>query len=377
MRECLIAFIILFFAFSVYADDEYGKIEIHGFLSQGYMISDKYNFWTANTEDGTFEFNEVGLNFSTNLTDNLSMGVQFFAKDLGKIGNDAVVIDWAYADYRFRNWLGVRIGKVKRPAGIYNQSRDIDAARTSIFPPTSLYNDKFRAASISTKGAGLYGLLPARFEYQLTYGVMDIPSDSPAVAQATKAFGAVAEKTKVENSTTFQLLWNTPIQGLLVGGTILDYDFDAITMDNLLRFYGYHYIYSIEYIYNNINISAEYKSGKDKFEYNGTEITNNSPEDYFAQASYRFNNFFEFGSSYSVSHRNKHDRDGDEMVALGKPAAAAWFKDFALSTRFNINDFWIFKLEAHSMNGLRPVEYTGASPSKRWYLYAAKTTFTF
>ena len=377
MKKILLVFMLVFFACSVYADDEYGNVEIHGFLSQGFIQSDKYNFWTADTEDGTFEFNEMGLNFSTDLTDNLRFGVQLFAKDLGDIGNDAVVIDWAYADYRFRNWLGIRIGKVKRPTGLYNQSRDIDAARTSIFPPTSIYNDKFRAAALSSKGAGLYGLLPARFEYQLTYGAMDIPPDSPAIAQATNAMSETAEKTRVENSTNFQLLWNTPIQGLLIGGTILDYDFDVITPSPVLRFFGYHYIYSIEYINKNINISAEYKSGKDKFEYNGTEITDNSPEEYFAQASYRFTDFFELGTSYSVTYPDKDDRDGDKQIAKGNPAAQGWLRDITISTRVDLNDFWIVKLEAHGMDGLYQVEYTDANPSKRWFLYAAKTTFTF
>ncbi len=43
----------------------------------------------------------------------LRVGVQFLSRDLGETGNNEVEVDWAYGDYRFRNWLGIRAGKMK------------------------------------------------------------------------------------------------------------------------------------------------------------------------------------------------------------------------------------------------------------------------
>ncbi|MEZ4526471.1 MAG: hypothetical protein R2941_11180, partial [Desulfobacterales bacterium] len=49
---------------------ELGDIEIHGFISQGYLLSD-HNNYMADTEDGTFQFNETGISFGTELLDQL------------------------------------------------------------------------------------------------------------------------------------------------------------------------------------------------------------------------------------------------------------------------------------------------------------------
>ena len=38
-------------------ENEWGTIDIHGFISQGFLKSDRNNFY-AKTEDGTFRFNE-------------------------------------------------------------------------------------------------------------------------------------------------------------------------------------------------------------------------------------------------------------------------------------------------------------------------------
>ncbi|MFH2000258.1 MAG: hypothetical protein ABIK28_11295, partial [Planctomycetota bacterium] len=83
------------------------KINIHGFISQGFMRSNHNNYLTS-TKDGSYQFNEVGLNFSTELTENLHAGLQFISRDLGRFGNNEIKLDWAFFDYRWRDWLGVR-----------------------------------------------------------------------------------------------------------------------------------------------------------------------------------------------------------------------------------------------------------------------------
>ena len=88
-------------------------VDIHGFISQGYLKSENNTLWFTDTEDGTFQFNEMGINFMTNVSDGLQLGMQFFARDLGELGNDEIVVDWAYADYFYRKWLGIRAGKIK------------------------------------------------------------------------------------------------------------------------------------------------------------------------------------------------------------------------------------------------------------------------
>jgi hypothetical protein len=129
-------------------------IDIHGFISQGFLKSDRNNFY-AKTQDGTFQFDEFGLTFGVDLTDRLRGGIQLLARDLGEIGNNKVEIDWAHLDYRWRDWLGLRAGKIKVPYGFYNETRDLDMLRTSIFLPSSLYAEDIRDAYNAIQGAVL------------------------------------------------------------------------------------------------------------------------------------------------------------------------------------------------------------------------------
>ena len=73
------------------------------------------------------------------------------------------------------------------------------------------------------------------------------------------------------------------------------------------------------------------------------------------------------------------DRDGEKLVEKGLPDFRAWQEDWALSTRFDITDNWLVKLEVHFMDGA-----ARCSPAdnpdgydKNWTLYAVKTTFSF
>jgi hypothetical protein len=100
-------------------------------------------------------------------------------------------------------------------------------------------------------------------------------------------------------------------------------------------------------------------------------------EGYYFLASYRINDWFEVGTYYNVLYSDKDDRDGDRYKAAGQAAAKAWSKDFALTTRFDINDNMILKLEGHLMDGLYGVEYDKADPDDTWYMLAAKVTFSF
>ena len=65
---------------------------------------------SPNPSEGSFEFYEVGLNFTVALIEKLRTGVQLFARDLGPIGNYTPRADWFYLDYRFEDSAYVRAG---------------------------------------------------------------------------------------------------------------------------------------------------------------------------------------------------------------------------------------------------------------------------
>src|SRR6267142_5985687 len=96
-------------------------LEFHAFVSEGYLKSSDNNY-LADSKRGSFEFWEAGINATKQLTDRLRMGIQLFSRDLGPLGDYKAKVDWAYLDYNWKDWLGVRAGRIKLPFGLYNDT---------------------------------------------------------------------------------------------------------------------------------------------------------------------------------------------------------------------------------------------------------------
>jgi hypothetical protein len=111
------------------------QLHFSGFISQGYLLSTENNYPIANSTNGSAEFNEVALNIYSLPSDKLRLGMQLLGRDLGDDGNNSIYIDWAYGDYHWRDYLGIRFGKIKMPNGMYNTTRDLDMLRTNIWMP--------------------------------------------------------------------------------------------------------------------------------------------------------------------------------------------------------------------------------------------------
>ena len=211
------------------------KVVIHGYISQGYMKS-THNNYLIPTKDGSYEFNEAAVNFTTHVADNLRMGLQFFSRDYGKEGNNDVLLDWAYADYLWKDALGIRLGKIKIPVGFYNQIRDIDLLRTSILLPQGVYEEGMRDFLLAHQGASLYGNIPllyaGSFDYEVIGGSLSIPDprtgfwrfvfldllDNVTQFYPDGTVGSVRDPSVTGKYVLGGTLkWNTPLQGLRLG----------------------------------------------------------------------------------------------------------------------------------------------------------------
>ena len=343
------------------------QLQIHGFASQGYLKSNHYDYYQVNSEDGTFQFNEFGLNVLADLPNRLRVGMQLFSRDFGDIGNNKVIIDWAFGEYRYRNWLGFRIGKLKKVRGLYNQSRDIDAARTGVFLPYSVYSETLRSIHQSVIGLDAYGLLPGGFEYTIQYGTLDH-------AVAEELFDKGIDDVELKTNYEVTLGWETPLEGLRIVGSWGGWSFDQTqsrTVDDVTTTEESELdftepIVGLEYLHGPFMLAAEYRQ---------VQSDQKTSESYYGLGSYRVNDWFEVGTSYAISYRDKDDRTGDNYDQL---KARAWMKDLAVSTRFDITESWIVKLEGHWLNGLYGVSgYERNNPSEDGFLIAAKATFSF
>ena len=289
-----------------------GDIEIHGFASTGYMKSTDNNFLLS-SEDGSFEFNEAGINFSTALNENIRIGLQLYSFDNGNIGNNDINLDWAFLDYKWKNELGVRLGKIKTPLGLYNEVRDYDMLRTSILMPQSVYYRYLRETSIGYQGGGIYGnVFLNRFgslSYDLIYGTMEMASDggiSKFLTTEERSFNS----GKIDYVAGGRIRWNTPLKGLLFAASIYQleiiYNMEAIgapvgiaiEFPEMMVEY-----YSAEYNIGNFTVAAEYTTFSGDIEtsldYSKLGVPSPEPttddwrdEGYYISASYGITEWF-------------------------------------------------------------------------------------
>lgn len=384
---------------SVHAFDV-GPVEIHGFASQGYLKSTGNDYLSVPTEKGSFEYNEVGVNFSTNITEKLRLGIQLISRDLGDTGNNEVKLDWAVADYKWRDELGLRFGKVKRPMGLYNEGRDVDMLRTFVLLPQGIYNEGLRDFQNSSEGFGIYGSITAgalgSFDYQSVLGAPSMEASDNKEVKLITALVPGLDLDDVDLTTYYasdsQIIWNTPLTGLRLGGTIsfsknkieapLPYTLPdgSTTLDLELKEQG-SYTLSVEYQWSGLTLAAEYQLMPVKAELNieGLPFDSMKSESYYASASYRFTDWLEAGAYYSVYYVMRGDDEGEFVEYLGYPDYAGWQKEAVVTLRIDLNPNWILKLEGHRINGVGQVfENTDIDDLEEdWSLFAVKTTVSF
>ncbi|OQY57466.1 MAG: hypothetical protein B6245_16905 [Desulfobacteraceae bacterium 4572_88] len=380
---------------------EIPKIDIHGFVSQGFLKTDQNNY-LGDTEDGTFQFNEMGINFSTKLPKRLRIGLQFFSRDLGQEGNNDIVLDWAYADYRWKEWLGFRIGKIKVVYGLYNETRDMDMLRASVMLPQSVYTELWRDALSSISGGSLYGDLPlgvmGHLSYDFQIGALSFDEDGGfAKAFEISLSDYALNVTDMDSDHCYMagITWHTPLEGLKT--KVSYYKIENLRVDGNLTIpaesgaIGSHmnyevydqdgYVVSLEYIWEDMALAAEYTEVdfKGRWDWNlgqGWQLRPELPSlGWYLSAAYAFTDWFTLGASYSEFYPNANDKDGKTM----ENDFEAWLKTVTLSTRFDVNDYWILKLEGSYNDGFgaySPAE-NPEGLDQRWFLLTAKVTFNF
>ncbi len=99
-------------------------------------------------------------------------------------------MDWAAADYKPDERLGVRFGKVKTPSGLFNDIQDIDPSYIWSLLPQSIYPINSRNSILAHYGGVAYGTFKlgakaGKLEYRGWGGERQIGSgDGYLLAQA-------------------------------------------------------------------------------------------------------------------------------------------------------------------------------------------------
>ena len=193
-----------------------GSLQIHGYLTQGYAVSDGSQFYGI-TEHGSSDFRYAALQFRYDKKqDGFLLQVnhrQLGASPIGDFESN-LNVNWAFYQRTLANGSWVKVGRVPVPQGIYNEQRSIGILLPFYRPPAVFYDE---GAYFSETIDGV--VMAHSFRRDLPWSV-DVYAYGGGWTQlwydqtgAEYAIGA----SRAENAVGAQMWLNLPIEGVRVG----------------------------------------------------------------------------------------------------------------------------------------------------------------
>lgn len=328
------------------------NLQVHGYATQGSIYSTNNNWDTTNSTDGSTAWTEAVVNVTAQPQPKLRIGVQARYFLLGTYGN-AITLDWAEGDYKMNEYFGFRVGKVKTPAGMLNETQDIDPAHLWILLPQSTYPLDSRNSTLAHDGGVVYGSVPlgdavGKMEYR-AYGGQRVVSGDDGYLQPYRDAGLSLPNGITGSMFGGTLKWDTPVEGWTAGASV---DSENPTGSIVAgpytgefsahRFYPYYFFSNYEY--NRVMFGGEYSR---LAAYTQTQFPGGPPivyltdrRNFYAMASYKVIEKLTAGMYYSS--------------AIDRQAAhtsSRYQKDWALSARYDFNPFLYAKFEEHIIDG--------------------------
>jgi len=339
------------------------QIQVHSFASQGFAYSNDNSYLTMNTSKGSFNFDDLGVNLSTQITDKFRVGAQGYTRRLGELSRGQVTLDWAVADYRLKPWLGFRGGKVKTALGLYNDLQDVDSLFTWALLPQSMYPIDLRGSTIAHYGGDLYGRVRLG-----KYGKADYTAYGGVLPSDPHQGYMYALRTIFHFNTAYvgpiaggDLKWTTPLKGFLAGASFMEQHPKgsgktvagpfgppaSFTQDTKKRQISQFYV---QYLVKGLHIDGEYHR-----DYRDEAITQPgtaadiqwNARSWYLSGAYRINHLLEVGSYYS--HFTP-----DQNVDTSLPGNHIY--DKVVTARFDLKSYWTVKAEGHFIDGYGAID---------------------
>jgi len=325
------------------------NIQMHGYATQGFLYTTHNNIFYADSTDGSPAWTEAVVNLTAQPTAKLRVGVQARYFLLGSSG-DAIVLDWAAADYKVNDRFGVRFGKVKTPWGLFNETQDIDPSYMWALLPQSIYDITTRNADLAHYGAVVYGTVNlgeamGRLEYRGWGGEAVIPAGDGQFADLTAAGNGPL------NAFTYAIYggalhWITPIHGLMIGASDSKANQGSVSLAGGSESFApwNNVSYFAKYNRNKWLVAAEWnrQAGPGTLYLTGQPASSVSsdPRAWYAMATYKVTDKLSAG----VYDSQVFDHD----QPLGRDR---YTKDWTASGRYDLSPFVYLKAEQHFIQG--------------------------
>jgi hypothetical protein len=356
------------------------NLQVHGYATQGFIHSNHNSWDTTDSSSGSASWTEAVVNLTVQPELKLRIGIQARYYLLGDYG-DKIILDWAQADYKVNEYFGFRVGDVKTPIGLLNESQDIDPAHLWVLLPQSIYAIASRNSQLDHYGGVVYGAIPlgeslGKLEYRAFGGQRVVGSDDGAF-QSLKDSGFTVPNGITGKTFGGTLRWDAPIHGMVLGASENSGQTGGelaagpyVGTLTLKQFRQSYYFGKFEW--NKLMIAGEYSRSQT---FSVLQLTglpaftgSNDQRRFYVMTSYKLISKVTGGMYYSSFN--------DKGVVL---TGGRYQKDWALSARYDLNPFLYAKAEQHFMDGtaigLAMSDNPNLQPNMRMTLFKLGVTF--
>ena len=339
-----------------------GKLQLHGFLTQGIVLTSDNNFSGKSDDGPSFDFREVGINASWRPNPDVLVSGQLLSHRVGELDKGNVRLDYAIADWTALSgeWGrgGIRLGRVKHPFGLHNETRDVAFTRPSILLPQSIYFEQARNLEMSSDGAAFYlerytGLGSFYATYGLGYG--QVGDKSVEAAFIGRDFPGSFESNLLQ---LLNLLWEGDGGRYRLGFTSVwgSMDYDADTGSPMASGkVGFHpVILSAQYNWEQWSLTAEHFLEYIQYQDFGPLKPDGSvvAKSFYVQGTYRPVPRWETFLRYDVFYGNEDDKSGKAFhAATGLPGFMSYSKDWTFGVRYDVTPRFMLRAELHRIEG--------------------------
>lgn len=369
------------------------SVQIHGFLSQGFVHTSANNFFGESENSVSTDFREIGLNGSWTVIPELQLSMQIVYRDAGLTNEEGVLIDYGYANYSFfsneTTLLGIKAGRVPTPFGFYNDTRDVASLRPGIILPQSIYFERNRNLAISADGG--YFSAEHRSDYGdffLQTGVVQSRGNDPEFKNGV--VGSLPGKFDGALSWINQLNYEWRSGLVRLGFSYADLNFkynpDSGTESRNLqpgKFKFTPFVFSFQYNEEQWSLTSEYAIRRRRTTDFGVPDTDTTGYSFYVQGTYKFTSWMEAMVRYDHLISDWNDSTGEKWAATrpGRVPYSRFAKDWTAGLRFTVIPKLLVSLEYHYVNGtgwLSTLENPDASQTKqKWNLYMMMISYDF
>ncbi len=401
MNRLYLFLISIFLSCSALAYEVAENLQVHGFFTQSGIYTSDNNMYGNSEDSMTGDLREAGVNLFYTPLNNLSFSFQGLYRKAGKVDNDTVDVDYAFMDINLKNYAsgryGLRLGRIKNPIGLYNETRDVAFTTPSIILPQGIYYDRSRSLLLSSDGGQFYWehlMENGNFYLKSSYGVprndndellkaiIPFPTSKVPLPEPRGDLESSASSPSFLTQIAYEQNGGEYIYALSFADAELKYNPKGNELYQKGTTHFDMYVLSAQYNGEKITLTGEYKYQENEFKDFGV-LSDVSPvsESWYIQAAYRLKYNWQLYGRYDETYSDRDDRNGSNSRLIGNPAHMAFAKSAMLGVRWDINTSMMLRAEYHNIDGtswLTSADNPDRTQTERyWDLFALQFSIRF